>query len=266
MGRFVNHEACPKCGSRNNLGRYDDGSAWCFGCHYHEPPTCAPGLARRTSRPMVGEKQEDSGRYVQIPDDAGTDYGGSCVEWLASYHTDLPTAIRNGLLWSPSRLQLIYQLGNVWQARNFNPASKTKAFTSGDVNECTFCYGLSSRDSDGGGSSMLSGSTSQVPDSSSDLHLVIVEDPLSALRIAPLCPSMPLLGSHLATRRLMAVAGLYKPRRITVWLDHDKLKEARGIIERFKMLGISARTIYTDLDPKCYTDTEIAAMLLERTE
>lgn len=33
---FVRHEPCPACGSRNNLGRYDDGHAFCFGCGYYQ--------------------------------------------------------------------------------------------------------------------------------------------------------------------------------------------------------------------------------------
>jgi len=33
---FIGHEACPSCGSRDNLARYDDGHAWCFGCNYYE--------------------------------------------------------------------------------------------------------------------------------------------------------------------------------------------------------------------------------------
>lgn len=39
MGTFLRHEPCPKCGSRDNLARYADGSAWCFGCGYMEPPS-----------------------------------------------------------------------------------------------------------------------------------------------------------------------------------------------------------------------------------
>ena len=30
--KFLKHEACPKCESKNNLARYDDGHATCFGC------------------------------------------------------------------------------------------------------------------------------------------------------------------------------------------------------------------------------------------
>lgn len=33
---FVAHEPCPACGSRNNLARYTDGHAYCFGCSHYE--------------------------------------------------------------------------------------------------------------------------------------------------------------------------------------------------------------------------------------
>lgn len=38
---FVGKEHCPACGSKDNLGRYSDGHAFCFGqgCGYYEPPT-----------------------------------------------------------------------------------------------------------------------------------------------------------------------------------------------------------------------------------
>jgi twinkle protein len=33
---FLRKEPCPSCGSRDNLARYDDGHAHCFGCGYYE--------------------------------------------------------------------------------------------------------------------------------------------------------------------------------------------------------------------------------------
>jgi len=33
---FLQHEPCPACGSKDNLARYDDGHAYCFGCEYYE--------------------------------------------------------------------------------------------------------------------------------------------------------------------------------------------------------------------------------------
>ena len=38
---FSHREPCPQCGSKDNLVRYTDGHAWCFGagCGYREPPS-----------------------------------------------------------------------------------------------------------------------------------------------------------------------------------------------------------------------------------
>jgi twinkle protein len=33
---FLFHEPCPKCGSRDNAGRYSDGHLYCFGCQHYE--------------------------------------------------------------------------------------------------------------------------------------------------------------------------------------------------------------------------------------
>ena len=33
---FLHHEPCPECGSQDNLARYSDGHADCFGCEYYE--------------------------------------------------------------------------------------------------------------------------------------------------------------------------------------------------------------------------------------
>ena len=44
---FVGHEGCPKCGSRNNLGRWADGHAFCFGCGHKEE---ADGVEREAKK------------------------------------------------------------------------------------------------------------------------------------------------------------------------------------------------------------------------
>lgn len=241
---YVHHEACPRCGSRDNLARYDDGGGWCFGCHLHIKADRIPSSFKNEDCGVNEEK-----RSQPLPDDINHEYSQECIEWLSSFHVDVPTAIRNGLVWSPSYQQLIYQLGNCWQARNFNPERKAKRknYTSGDVNECLFIY--QSGEAMAGVGEELHGT---VP-------LVIVEDPLSALRIGSLCPSLPLLGSHLAKSRLIAIAGLYSS--LVVWLDSDKMKEAQGIADAGRLLGLSTRVIWTELDPKCYTDEQIKEYL-----
>jgi twinkle protein len=45
---FLFKEPCPKCGSRDNLARYSDGHAHCFGCAYYEPGDGTEPQHRRT--------------------------------------------------------------------------------------------------------------------------------------------------------------------------------------------------------------------------
>lgn len=51
MSRCVGHEPCPNCGSKDNLARYEDGSAHCFSpsCTYFEPKK--EGGAKISSKP-----------------------------------------------------------------------------------------------------------------------------------------------------------------------------------------------------------------------
>lgn len=61
---FVRHEPCPECGSKDNLARYADGGAYCFGCEYYEkadedfelPEDFVP-QKEKTFRPLIGEYQ-----------------------------------------------------------------------------------------------------------------------------------------------------------------------------------------------------------------
>lgn len=41
--KFLKHEPCPECGSKDNFARYDDGHGHCFGCgHQDQPPKDKP--------------------------------------------------------------------------------------------------------------------------------------------------------------------------------------------------------------------------------
>ena len=67
---FVRHESCPSCGSRDNLARYESGSASCFtpGCTYYELPN---GESQFTGSKMEinripGESKLDSIRKTTL--------------------------------------------------------------------------------------------------------------------------------------------------------------------------------------------------------
>lgn len=71
---FVGKESCPECGSRDNLGRYDDGHAHCFsqGCDYWEPPTDGSAQTAQspkkapTFNPVQGETRALPKRAISL--------------------------------------------------------------------------------------------------------------------------------------------------------------------------------------------------------
>lgn len=47
---FLRHEPCPKCGSKDNLGRFSDGHGHCFGCGHYEHGEGTPKPTERTPK------------------------------------------------------------------------------------------------------------------------------------------------------------------------------------------------------------------------
>jgi twinkle protein len=62
---WVRNEPCPSCGSKDNLGRYDDGHGVCFGidCNHYEHPT--GGSVVRADAPK-NTKGNKTGDYIPI--------------------------------------------------------------------------------------------------------------------------------------------------------------------------------------------------------
>ena len=238
MATFVAHEPCPRCGSRDNLGRYSDGSGFCFGCHFVLRVSDSVAVVPAQSSLL---KDND----VQLSPDLCNDFPRHVVEWLAKYDISVGEAIKHGWKYSPYYDQLVFLFndgeGNcaVSQARNFNPerAAKRKYYNSGSPADVLPIF--------------------HAPNG--QRKLVVVEDAVSAARIARQRDAMPCLGSYLPMKKITALKLLYDS--IVVWLDSDKLKEAWKIEQMCKWIGLSASTVYTELDPKEYTDLEIKEFL-----
>jgi len=238
MATFVKHEACPSCGSRDNLGRYSDGSAFCFGCHHYESANISPFVGERDGQ-TEGSNDESA---VEFPADADSTLDERATNWLSSYGLLGREVIHAGLKWSPGWEQLLIPLydkdGHLCciQAKNFNPkrASKAKYYNIGDKSLSDTRYGT--------------GTT-----------LVFTEDVLSAIKVGRVATGMPLLGTSIGRSRLAALRPLYE--RLIVWLDDDKWKEACEIAEAAKFLGWNASTIFTPKDPKEYSTEELQEFL-----
>jgi DNA primase len=219
------------------LGRYSDGSAFCFGCHYYERPTTSPFVTERHG------KIETTHHGVQLPDDSSTSLDGRAISWLKQYNIGGAESIRAGLHWSPSWEQLLFPFYDedgilcCVQAKNFNPkrASKAKYYNVGDKSLHATIYGKG------------------------DI-VVLTEDAVSAMKVGFVEAGYPLLGTSVSRERLAWLADRFK--RLVVWLDSDKYREARDIADTAKLLGIATKTVYTDNDPKTYSVEQIKEFLL----
>jgi hypothetical protein len=241
MARFLHHEPCPRCGSRDNRAVYDDGGSFCFGCHAVFRASDSKYIHANENHSQLKEE------YVSLQPDLCFDYPGHVVSWLARYGISVGEAIKHGWKYSPYYDQLVFIFrdaeGTVacTQARNFRKGAKTKYYNQGSPSSVLPIFGLMDEKLD-------------------RRMLVVSEDAVSAARIAPSCPSMPCLGSYLPSHKLMALKRLKFTKLIT-WLDSDKLKESREIAQRAKWLGFDTKVVYTEEDPKCYSDTEIMRII-----
>ena len=237
MAKFLRHLPCPKCGSRDNLGEYDDGSLFCFGCRYYYPGKDSLKYVKQKVSP--GAKP---GGVPPMPEDVSTYIPEVPYSWLKKALTD-EEILRHRIGWSQERSALVFPVfdnqGNLlmWQSRYFGdnkdyPKYLTKGL-KGDI-----LHMLGNHPSD---------------------RIVVVEDLLSAIAVSRVENSMPLWGSTINLATLTKVARYYK--NLAIWLDSDKLSEAvkaRGIAT---LLFNNVEVISTEADPKYQTQEQLEKIL-----
>lgn len=252
MSYFLYHSACDKCGSRDNRAVYSDGGSYCFGCASYVGPIQSPYAFHEDLKNNV----DTSTNKLSLPEDSSPGAEAEGWVWTNSFGILLPELIQKKVRWSSRRKQILFCFYDneenllLYQARNFHPLAKQKYYTGGKPEEVLPIYYCKKEDNCGKETT----TEGFIP------RLVIVEDCLSAIKIARQSDSMPVLGSDLSLTKLNRLARLYGA--FTVWLDHDMFHKAQRICRRLEALGCSANAVWTELDPKCYNDEEISKVLL----
>lgn len=231
MSKFLYHESCPQCGSKDNLGVWEDGHKWCFGCKYYEQG--------HTNVKHVHEQTQEKPKDTRgFPDDAAYYVPAVPMKWLLSCGITHTEQRLFGIQWSEKQQLLCWHIGTIgWQGRCFSPTAKTKYISHGKIHETPFI--LEQRGE----------------------SLVLVEDFISALRVSKYLPCMPLFGCVVSLEMLTRLSKRFKT--VLVWLDADKLDNARKIGLNANTVGLDSRVIYTTKDPKEYSNDEIKQTLEE---
>ena len=243
---LLSRRACPVCrrnhhdNTGDNLAIYDDGHEWCYRCGYYIPPKLTvEAVKNKLESPMKNANTTPS--CDSLPHDISAVLGSPAITWLLKY--GLTPEEMKKFWWSESEQQLIYPVNDVagnmvfWQARNFRGYPNKKYYSSGNLKDHLHVLGTTG-------------------------PLVLVEDAISAIKVARSCTSMPLFGSHITKELLLrlrnhvlAMAG--PSSELIIWLDPDKSEEALRYGNVSRELGINALVILSLSDPKCYATFEI---------
>lgn len=243
------HTSCKLCGSSDANFIYPDGGSFCFSCR-------SPGGRRCSPYVRLDFQREDVD--LSLPDDSSRNYPEHVLSWTSKYHITVEELIKHDVFYSEQRDQLIFTWKGadnelvLWQARNFSKAAKAKCYTKGKPEECIQIYYSKPR----------SGLVQRM--------LVLVEDPISAIKLSRFTASLPVLGSDLSLGKIKRIAGSLGPLlgmsedtepEVVVWLDGNMFHKAQRIAQRFQLLGVKARAVYTVKDPKEYDDASIRNVL-----
>lgn len=238
---FIRHGPCDSCGSKDNVAWYSNGTGFCFGCGKFYPHAMG---ARNGDLPVALQPRKLSTEGIRPPPyDLDSNYGTSVIEWIRKYDLKPEDLIRNNIKWSKRYEQLVYLFYGrdeeviLWQARNFRDGTdhKSRFFTGGTPEEVIATYPPKQTEGPVG---------------------VFVEDCISALKVGKSgVVGMPCFSSAVSPRKLARISKRFD--HLVFWLDGDKYKESVKQAKRAELLGVKTSVIYTQLDPKDYSEQAI---------
>lgn len=241
---FKAHEPCPQCHSKDNLARYDDGHAWCFGCGYHEVGGRVPVRPEVAPMTVLGPSTGIPDPHIRLPSDASTTIDNKALNWLSAYGITRPEIVENNIQWSDRFQQLLFPIYGdkndliAYQARQFYSrvdGTKFKKWLSyGKVGEILHIMGLTNP---------------------SECGIVLVEDIVSAIKVSRYGCAMPLFGNRPSMRQLMRLSRITD--KVFIWLDPDMRKVSHLIAAQAQGIGLQPKVIMSNQDPKAESEHRI---------
>lgn len=222
---FLRHLPCPDCGSRDNLAEYSE-AFYCFGCGKKTNKNDNASLRERIENTRSNSKIcENIITSAILPIEA--------EKWLAQY--GLTKEEKSLFSWcEEKKLLILIQTQDYWQGRNFGIGAK---YLSSGIKPLKF-YGVESD------------------------TIVFTEDVISAIKVGRFVKASPLLGATLPIDTILNVIGEFKNYYLA--LDYDKAKESVKQAKKAAQYLGKCGSIITELDLKCYNNSELQTILKER--
>ena len=257
MSNCLRHEACPRCGpiqdgSGDNLGVFDDGHKWCFACGYFVPASgiiniqdIRARLSYRANKSFMAPPALPGDHTYIIPAHADL--------WLRKYELADQEINQHRIGWSSQYERIIFPIyddaGNLlmWQGRYCpfpaslpkSPEKRPKYFTQGKAEDVLALFGAPP---------------------SKDGMVCLVEDFISAIKVARVCSALCLWGSEVSLTRLKRLSLLFS--HIILWLDNDKATHSIRCVTKARPYFEKVSGIYTEQDPKTYSTEELKQWIL----
>lgn len=263
IGSTKRYGKCPFCGSVKRLGfvvtRTTTGFVcWCHGCHkaygsggstpsYRECLRVSGELKARMilnprKRNQSASTQTITKASVHLPYDITDELPTSSLVWLRMFGVTQQEIQKYGLCWSPKYDRLVLPVRDengklvYWQGRYFGLDKRQPKYINTRCSRGNVWF-------DTGGDFQIT---------------VLVEDILSALAVfrTGKARAIALLGSFISDNLIVKL--LSEGKQVCVWLDRDKRCESIAFTKRLNVFGVTAKTISTVKDPKCYKPTTIS--------
>jgi len=234
---------CPACAAQgkdksgDNLGVYSDGHSYCYSCGHGSTASLTGKL---------GKQQKEQKVIPDLPNDIDIVLSKEAVNWLQQYFPD--TKDFPLCYWSEEEAKLIFPIMDsqqrnllAWQYRYFGFKEGHPKWVGYGINEnlIHICS------SNGVGSNS---------------SLCLVEDLISGVKVGHITPTLVLFGSNISLKRLATIKTLGY-NEVIIWLDWDKRDYVIKAAQLAQSIGLQARVIHTQLDPKEYTIKEIKELL-----
>ena len=228
VSHFIKHERCPRCNkmgndrSGNNLAVYSDGHKHCFACGYYVRGDIVERYKQSLNKEVLTTKNNFFNKSYNF-DSKGLiylkKYGLTDKEIYDNYFWD-----SNGFL--------VFNGGEYQNARNFTGVG-VKYISRGIIrgNEKIFLHNQQNE------------------------CIVVVEDAISAIKVSRTCNSVCLHNSIIPLELILRLSKRFK--KLFVWLDKDKMKESFKEAKKAGLLFDDVKIIWTEKDPKEYSDKEI---------
>ncbi len=242
---LVARDRCPACKakgkdtSKDNLAIYADGHEHCYACGYYKPARDEERIRKLAPTTITEAESKKAPGSVQLPIDASELIPADIVQRLLRFGLTPKHLKKHNFKWSNSKQRLIMPVYDgygqllMYQERSWDISEK-KYLTYGKPSDILHIL--------------------MPEDDLLSKTVILVEDLISAIRVADYLPAMPLWGSDIPLKTIKRLASRFEV--VGVWLDPDmKLKAVKDVLRISQY--VPAFFIESGMDPKMYNLAQI---------